>query len=724
MPEIPTVIGRYLIARELAHGGMGSLYLARDPAIDRLVAIKLLREGFEDESVRERFAREVRATGRLHHPNIVTIFDTGEHGNRPFIAMEYIAGETLASVIHRRAPVSIVEKLTILEEVCDALGCAHEAGIIHRDIKPANVMIEDATGTVKILDFGIAHAGETGLTNAGEMVGTLNYMAPEQISGPMVDQRTDIYAVGVLAYELLSYQRAFAGSMQEGILIRLLHGAPPALESVVQDIDPELSEIVKRAMAKQPADRYADMEQLRRELGAVRARLADSGADVVEPLGVAVDADAETVAGQEVPPASRARTRRSTGTGRRPASGIGSRASTPLDSARGGPGAAGTHIPVRHRRVVAASVGAVGVLLAAISVLYWQQTRSTVSIEPPRPEVEAGSPAPQPEPSQAGSAPKPPAPSGVEGPAPSGVEGPAPSGVEGGRANEQQLVPLRATARRQLKAGRPQEALDTISAGLVLNASDPELRELVDDLARAARQSVTASRAATAKVGVTEASSADVREARGREREAEALERSGNHVAAIRALWTAAALYDRSAKAASTRSLPAAPAAAAPQPGVTGPPQPSRVQSPAVVPLPPGMLPPATDLPLPAPPPPTAKPAAPAVDPRAADLAAIRELLRHYVEAYAARDVNAVAKVMPFLTQQDLRQLERDFSNYRSYRVEIADERIAVDGATATVRCRVARSFVSRTGTERGHTVQSLFHLRKAGGAWVITSLQ
>ena len=113
MAEIPTVIGRYLIARELAHGGMGSLYLARDPAIDRMVAIKLLREGFEDESVRERFAREVRATGKLSHRNIVTIFDTGEHGDRPFIAMEYVAGETLASVIYRRAPVAPITRASV-----------------------------------------------------------------------------------------------------------------------------------------------------------------------------------------------------------------------------------------------------------------------------------------------------------------------------------------------------------------------------------------------------------------------------------------------------------------------------------------------------------------------------------------------------------------------------------------------------------------------------------
>ena len=292
----------------------------------------------------------------------------------------------------------------------------------------------------------------------------------------------------------------------------------------------------------------------------MRTRLIDSGVGTVEPAGVAVDANAETVAGQEVPSAFRARTRRGTGTGRRPVSSIGSRVVTP-----------GTAGPVRPRRLVAASVMAVSVVLTATSILYWQRTRSTVSIEPPRPAVEAMPPAPLPETPPAGSAPERPP------------------------AHEQQLVTLRATARRQLTAGRPQEALDTISAGLVLDASDPELRALVDDLARAARQSVNASRAAAANIGVTEASSADLRDARRREREADALERSGNRAATIRALWMAAALYDRTVKGASARSVPPetpAPAAAATQPGVTGAPQPERVQSPAVSPLAPGTLPP------------------------------------------------------------------------------------------------------------------------------------
>ena len=346
---------------------------------------------------------------------------------------------------------------------------------------------------------------------------------------------------------------------------------------------------------------------------------------------------------------------------------------------------------------------AVSVVLTATSILYWQWTRSTVSIEPPRPAVQAMPPAPLAETPPAGSAPERPP------------------------AHEQQLVTLRATARRQLTAGRPQEALDTISAGLVLDASDPDLRALVDDLARAARRSVNASRAAAANIGVTEASSADLRDARSREREADALERSGNRAATIRALWMAAALYDRTVKGASARSVPPetpAPAAAATQPGVTGAPQPERVQSPAVSPLAPGTLPPAPELPPPTPPPQPAKPAAPAVDARGADMAAVRELLRRYVEAYGARDIGAVARVMPSLTEQQLRSLERDFSNFRSYHVEIADERIAIDGATATVTCRVVRSFVSRTGANGGNTVASVFHLRKGGGAWVIESLQ
>jgi serine/threonine protein kinase len=140
-------IGRYQVLEKIGEGGMGSLYLARDPAIDRLVAIKLLRRGFDTESLRERFAREARAAGRLRHPNIVTIFDVGEHDGDPFIAMEFLAGETLGELIRHGAGLSLSRRLKLLEELCDGLAYAHRAGLVHRDVKPANLMV-DAEGVL------------------------------------------------------------------------------------------------------------------------------------------------------------------------------------------------------------------------------------------------------------------------------------------------------------------------------------------------------------------------------------------------------------------------------------------------------------------------------------------------------------------------------------------------------------------------------------------------
>jgi eukaryotic-like serine/threonine-protein kinase len=268
---MPTVIGRYEIVQRLGQGGMAALYLARDPAIDRLVAIKLLREGFDTQELRERFAREARSAGRLRHVNIVTIFDVGEHDGEPFIAMEYIPGETLAELIRRRAPLSIHSKLGFAEDLCAGLGYAHAAGIVHRDIKPANIMV-DPDGTLKILDFGIARAGESSMTQAGMIVGTLNYMSPEQVAGVAVDHRSDIFAVGAVLYELLCYQQAFPGNIQSGVLHRILHVEPPSLADLVPGLDPAVPRIVTRALEKDPARRYQDLQTIRKEIGLARQR--------------------------------------------------------------------------------------------------------------------------------------------------------------------------------------------------------------------------------------------------------------------------------------------------------------------------------------------------------------------------------------------------------------------------------------------------------------------
>src|SRR5262245_11244438 len=159
MPAPLSQVGRYQIVDKLGQGGMGSLYLARDPAIDRLVAIKLLRDDFDDAEIRERFTREARSAGRLRHPNIVVVFDVGEHEGQPFIAMEYIPGQTLGEIIKRGQTLDPARVTSIVVDICGALDYAHRAGIVHRDIKPANIML-DSSDVVKILDFGIAHVAE------------------------------------------------------------------------------------------------------------------------------------------------------------------------------------------------------------------------------------------------------------------------------------------------------------------------------------------------------------------------------------------------------------------------------------------------------------------------------------------------------------------------------------------------------------------------------------
>lgn len=272
MSPRPAAIGRYEIVSEIARGGMGTLYVAFDPKLDRQIAIKLLNEN--NAELRERFAREARSAARLRHPHIVTIFDVGEDGGHPYIAMEYLQGQTFAELVQRHAPLTTRRKLKLVEELSDGLAFAHRAGIIHRDVKPANVMV-DVNGSVKILDFGIARRlGDPGSTVAGGLIGSLNYMSPEQVSGKPVDRRSDIFAVGSVMYELFAYRQAFPGNIDAGILHRLLFAEPEPLESLCSDLDPDVIRIVERCLQKNPERRYPDLGVMTKDLQRVRSRLA------------------------------------------------------------------------------------------------------------------------------------------------------------------------------------------------------------------------------------------------------------------------------------------------------------------------------------------------------------------------------------------------------------------------------------------------------------------
>ena len=248
---------------------MGTLYRARDPRIGRFVAIKQLRPEFDTRELRDRFSREAAAAGSLSHPNIVTIYDVGEDEGLPFIAMEYVRGETFTDLVGLRPPLSVRRKLQLAGEVCAGLAHAHSAGIVHRDIKPANLIV-GSEGIVKILDFGIAKLSSSTMTLPGSVLGTLNYMAPEQVRGMAVDARADIFAVGAVLYELLTHRQAFPGRAANEVLDRILNGVPEPIANSCPDIDPRLADLVNFALEKNADQRIQEIGVLQKELENLR----------------------------------------------------------------------------------------------------------------------------------------------------------------------------------------------------------------------------------------------------------------------------------------------------------------------------------------------------------------------------------------------------------------------------------------------------------------------
>src|SRR5688572_25475584 len=259
---IPEKIGIFEVIRQIGSGGMGAVYLGRDPELDRQVAIKVIREEVHEQEVLDRFFREARAAAALRHANIITVYASGEENHRPYIAMEYIEGESFADIIKQRRDIPLNEKVSYLEQLCAGLAFAHKAGIVHRDVKPANIMI-DREGVVRILDFGIARIEGSAMTQDGTMMGSLNYMSPEQMLGKPVDQRSDIFSVGSVAYELLCYQQAFKGNLNDGLLHRLPHEDPPLLKEIVPSIPLAIEQVVMRALEKDAGRRFQNLSDMR-----------------------------------------------------------------------------------------------------------------------------------------------------------------------------------------------------------------------------------------------------------------------------------------------------------------------------------------------------------------------------------------------------------------------------------------------------------------------------
>jgi serine/threonine protein kinase len=262
---IPEKIGKYEISEQIGVGGFGAVYRARDPFIKRTVAVKTC--ALNDEEIRNRFFREAELAGNLHHRNITTIYDFGLENGIPYIVQEFLTGEDLDKLIKRGEVLSVARKLEILMSVCDGLAYAHRSSVIHRDIKPANIRILD-DGAVKIMDFGIAKSllSESSLTQTGITLGTSAYLAPEQIRGEPLDQRTDVFALGILAYELLTYRKPFRGEHLSTVLYRILNETPEPVHEASPEVPPALSAIVARAMEKEIDGRYPSMEAFKLDL--------------------------------------------------------------------------------------------------------------------------------------------------------------------------------------------------------------------------------------------------------------------------------------------------------------------------------------------------------------------------------------------------------------------------------------------------------------------------
>jgi eukaryotic-like serine/threonine-protein kinase len=277
------ISGRYELEELVGSGGMSSVYRAHDRLLERTVALKILHEQFtSDDAYVERFRREARAVAQLAHPNIVTVIDRGEQDGRQFIVFEYVDGMNLKELMTQEGPVSPGEAIELALQVARGLSFAHENGLVHRDVKPQNVLL-DTDGRAKVTDFGIAHAVDVdGMTITGTIMGTSNYIAPEQARGQAVDEQTDVYSLGCVLYELLAGDVPFEGDNFVAVAMRHVNDPVPSVRDLRPDVPPRLDWAIQQAMAKDHHERFDSMADFAAELEACHAELdGNEGATMV-----------------------------------------------------------------------------------------------------------------------------------------------------------------------------------------------------------------------------------------------------------------------------------------------------------------------------------------------------------------------------------------------------------------------------------------------------------
>jgi len=297
--DTPKKIGRYEILEELGHGAMGTVYRAKDPAMDRVVALKtiisLVLASDQGSDFRERFYREARAAGALAHPGIVPVFDVGEHEGLPFLVMEFISGKTLADAVRKGERMTLDRVCEIGQKIADALGYAHQHGVVHRDIKPANILLtsKEAHGIErpKITDFGVAKLAVGHTTLTGQILGTPAFMPPEQFTGAPIDGRADIFSLGVVLYWMATGEQPFPGESMTAVSYKVVHTEPVPPRKLNPSIPLKLESIILKCLAKNPDDRYQTGEDLARDLGELRTVGTSFGLKSAAPEVAAAGSD-------------------------------------------------------------------------------------------------------------------------------------------------------------------------------------------------------------------------------------------------------------------------------------------------------------------------------------------------------------------------------------------------------------------------------------------------
>jgi serine/threonine-protein kinase len=749
-------IGRYELRDKLGQGGMGVVYRAYDTLLQRVVAVKLISGQLEgNPDLRERFFREARAAGQLSHRNIITIHDLGEHEGMPYLAMEYLDGEDLQRRMAGHDRMSLAHKLDLAIEICEGLEFAHTHSVIHRDIKPANIFITDH-GRVKLLDFGLARLVTSELTHSNMMMGTINYMAPEQVRGERADHRSDIFATGVVLYELLCGKKAFQGDSFAATLYQILQQVPEPLDRIDPSIPWQIIAVVDRALAKPRDERYQSMGDMLRDLMTVRQQQQLSDSPTGYRSAFASGPLSPVPQPAPGPGSGPSALRPGSGGGRLGSHPEGMGMTTPAPLLTPGPT---TPVPVpqptglRIALIVAAIVAA----LAVGAFVY----RSLTTAPPP----------------PAAAQPTPAAPITPERDtrALDAVLAQAQTALQAGNYPEAtrladsvlQQSPDNADAKRI--ADHARDAAQTIDRGLrdarayvlagrfdeaaqaagnvlgVAPANEEAKRLMAEATSRSRGRAVDEARTRSAQArssavsaGAPTLAANIYASATAAERDAARLQKAGRASEASAKYYEAGGLF-RSAEVAAQTAAAAArqraeaaertPPAAAPQPQVQATPAPSppvtpidRTPGTSTVPLPTPtttpVAPPVTPPPAPAPAPAPAAPAPPSPEVQ------IREVIRNYEQALEGRNMEALKRIWPGLGGSQQGAIRNEFDHASRIDVDITDPHITVSGTSATAT--FVRHYEMQTTDRQVRRADSptTMTLRRTDTGWVIEQIR